>query len=128
MYLTMENTEKQIHHGEQLKWLVDHSDLPSIAKLSLLMGISHTGIYTLYKKSHFEPKVIQRICQIFSVEPEEFKEKKFTGLNYSVKWEEPTDREKEIKLLEENSRLKDELLQAKDMIIELQRQINKRKN
>jgi hypothetical protein len=118
-----------IHHGQQLKYLANHSTLKSISSLALLMNVSHTAIYNFFKKEELDGKTIEKICRIFSVSPEEFTRKKLDGVLYTVKYEPiAADSNDEIKmLLEENSALKSQLLEAKDEIIALHKQLTKKK-
>ena len=118
-----------IHHGRQFKHLVEHSNLKSISSLAHIMSISHTAIYNLFKKEELDGHMIERICQIFSVNPQEFTQKKLTGVLYTVTAPPVTPKEGDNirKLLEENSALKTQLIECKDLIIELTSQLNKRK-
>ena len=120
--------KRPIHQGQQFKYLVDHSTIKSIASLAQLMSISHTAIYSLFKKEELEGKTIDKICQIFSVTPEDFVDKKLTGLRYTVAEPKTAGPQKEVmRLMQENSDLKTQLLESKDQIIALTTQLLKKK-
>jgi hypothetical protein len=89
------------------------------------MKISHTAIYNMYKRRELDSHHIENICDIFSVDPEEFRNKKLTGLKYVFKEEnvKPENSKEILRLMKEVSELKDQLLQSKDEIIELSRQL-----
>lgn len=114
-----------IHHGEQFKYLVDHSNVNSVAIIAHRMKISHTAIYNMYKRKEMDPRLIENICDIFSVDPDEFRNKKLTGLKYVLKEEyiSPESNKEIVRLMAEVSELKSQLIQSKDEIIELSKKL-----
>lgn len=118
--MTLTSDQKAVNHGFNLKYLVEHSDLPSINRLAQALDLSPTSIYNMYKRDRFEHDQIQRICSVFNVSTEEFSTTLLKGLTY--KFTPPTDPTGAAKILElttEIKRLQAELLDSKNKIIEL---------
>lgn len=118
--MTLTSDQKAVNHGNNLKYLVEHSDLPSIQRLAQALNLSPTTIYSMYKRDRFEHDQIQRICTVFNVSAEEFTSTTLTGLTY--KFTPPTDPTGTARILELTTQVKDlqsELLAAKNKIIEL---------
>lgn len=118
--MSLTSDQKAVNHGFNLKYLVEHSDLPSINRLAQALDLSPTSIYNMYKRDRFEHDQIQRICSVFNVSTEEFSTTLLKGLTY--KFTPPTDPTGAAKILElttEIKRLQAELLDSKNKIIEL---------
>lgn len=118
--MSLTSDQKAINHGNNLKYLVEHSDLPSIQRLAQALNLSPTSIYNMYKKDKFDREQINRICTLFNVSAEEFSNTTLNGLSY--KFTPPTDPTGTARILELTTQVKDlqqELLAAKNKIIEL---------
>jgi hypothetical protein len=118
--MTLTSDQKAVNHGNNLRYLVDHSDLPSIQRLAQALSLSPTTIYSMYKRDRFEHDQIQKICSVFNVTAEEFSTTLLKGLTY--KFTPPTDPIGTAKILELTNEIKNlqaELLEANKKIIKL---------
>lgn len=85
------------------------------------MRVSHTTVYSYFKKEELEPAVVEQICKIFKVSVNQFTSEPLTGRMYLASSEpEVLNMDYDVvRLLRENAELKSRLIDALEKIIEL---------